>query len=302
MWGFGLRRFARLILGLIGAVLLAGAVAALPPAGHAGVGAPAYLMAWATHLGEILRLDFGVSQVSALPAADELARRLPITLELVGAGAVVALILGVPLGLILGTGQRLRAAAPLVQIVAAAPVFCAGLMLLWLADHVLGWHEGRRLGGALWSTTGHADLSQQLRAFVLPALTVGAAGAAAVQLALRRAAHAAMEAPYRRGLRLMGLGTMELNLAFLAPRVLAGLIADLGEISLALFSAAAVAEWVFDWPGAAVLFIKSVALDDWSMAALVLLVFAMITLSADFLGTVAARLLTPGESLSEGVL
>ncbi len=300
MWGFGLRRFARLILGLIGAVLLAGAVAALPPAGHAGAGAATYLSAWAVHLGQILRLDFGVSQVSALPAARELALRLPITLELVGAGAAVALLLGVPLGLILGTGQRLRAAAPLVQIVAAAPVFCAGLLLLWLADHVLGWHEGRHLGAVLWSSAGHkADLTRQLRAFALPALTVGAAGAAAVQLALRRAVHVAMDAPYRRGLRLMGLGTMEVNLAFLAPRVLAGLLADLGAIVLALFSAAAVAEWVFDWPGAAVLFVKSVALDDWGMAALVLLVFAIITLSADFVGTLTARLLTPGERLSE---
>lgn len=302
MWRFGLRRLARLILGLIGAFLLAGAVAALPPAGKAGAGLVAYLSAWAAHLGDIASLDFGTSQISALPAAAELARRLPITLELVGAGAVVALLLGMPLGLILGTGQRLRAAAPLVQIVAAAPVFCAGLLLLWLADHVLGWDAGRHLGAVLWNSAGHKpDLTQQLRAFALPALTVGASGAAAVQLALRRAAHAAMEAPYRRGLRLMGLGQMEVDLAFLAPRIFAGLLAASGEIALALFSAAAVAEWVFDWPGAAVLFVKSVALADWGVAALVLLVFAAITLTADFLGTVTARALSPGERLSEAV-
>jgi peptide/nickel transport system permease protein len=299
MWGFGLRHLVRLILGLIGAFLLAGAIAALPSGAHAGQGIVAFLTAWGLHLGQIARLDFGTSQVSDLPAGAELLRRLPATLDLVGAGAVIALLIGVPLGLVLGTGQRLRAAAPLVQIVAAAPVFCAGLALLWLARHVLGWDESRHLGAVLWTAQGAhpASLVDQLRAFALPALTVGAAGAAQVQLALRRAAASAMEAPWRQGLRLMGLGPVEINLAYLAPRVLAGLLAALGEITLALFSASAVAEWVFDWPGAAVLFVKSVALADWGVAALVLLVFASIKLTADFLGAIGAHALAPGEAV-----
>jgi peptide/nickel transport system permease protein len=220
--------------------------------------------------------------------------RLPATLELVGAGALVALLLGIPLGLVLGTGQRLRAAAPLVQIVAAAPVFCAGLLLLWLADHVLGWNASRHVGAVLWSGKS-SDLLAEARAFALPALTVGAAGAAAVQLALRRAASTAIEAPYRRGLRLMGLGAFETDIVYLGRSVLAGLLRAAGEIALALFSAAAVAEWVFGWPGAAVLFVKSIALHDWGVAALVLLVLAAIKLVADFLGALASHVLAPGE-------
>ena len=291
MWGFGLRQFVRLALGLFGAFLLASAVAALPAGTH--LGPSAYLAGWLAHLQAIARLDFGRSQVTALPAAVELARRLPVTLELVGAGALVALVLGVPLGLLLGTGRRLRAAAPLVQIVAAAPVFCAGLGLLWLADHVLGWHAGRSLAGQALDQA--LDMQSLLRALALPALTVGAAGAAAVQLSLRRAASVAIEAPYRQGLRLMGLGSFEIDRAYIAPQIVAGFLANLGEITLALFSAAAVAEWVFGWPGAAVLFVKSIALQDWSVAALVLLVFASIKLAADFAGAVSARALARGE-------
>jgi len=287
MWGFGLRQFARLALGLFGAFLLAGAVAALPSGAHHGISG--YLAGWVAHLRAIALLDFGGSQVSALPAAVELARRLPVTLELVSAGALVALVLGVPLGLLLGTGRRLRAAAPLVQIVAAAPVFCAGLGLLWLAEQVLGWHVGRHLDGQA------LDAQAVLRTLALPALTVGAAGAAAVQLSLRRAAAVVMEAPYRQGLRLMGLGQFEIDRAYSAPQIVAGFLSNLGEITLALFSAAAVAEWVFDWPGAAVLFVKSIALQDWSVAALVLLVFASIKLAADFVGAVSAHALARGE-------
>lgn len=296
MWGFGLRQAGRFTLGLAGAFLLAAAVAALP-AGGAHSATPTYLAAWAAHLGMIARFDFGASQISGLPAAAELAHRLPVTLELVSGGAPIALLLGVPLGLLLGTGRRLRAAAPLIQIVAAAPVFCASLGLLWLDAHVLDWHGGSPSHGASWSLLVHGDSAAAagIRALALPVLTVGAAGAAAVQLALRRAAASAMEAPYRRGLRLMGLGSFEIDRIYLAPQILAGFLASLGEITLALFSAAAVAEWVFDWPGAAVLFVKSIALGDWGVAALVLLIFAVIKMAADFAGALAAHALAAEE-------
>ncbi len=295
MWVFGARQAARFAAAVAGAFLLAAAVAALPESGHAGR-LSAYLTLWLRQIVLAVHFDFGTSQVSGLSAMAELAGRLPVTLELVGAGALVAVVLGVPLGVLLGTGRRLRAAAPLIQIVAAAPVFCAGLLLLWLSAHLLGWHGAGPGTSGFWTLLhGGPEVAASLKALALPALTVGAAGAAAVQLALRRGGSVAMEAPYRQGLRLMGLGGFEIDRSYLAPQILAGLLASLGEIALALFSAAAVAEWVFDWPGAAVLFVKSVALHDWSVAALVLLVFALITLAADFAGGLAAHALAPEE-------
>ncbi len=89
----------------------------------------------------------------------------------------------------------------------------------------------------------------------------------------------------------MGLSALEINGVYLMPQVLTGLCRSLGDITLALFAAAAVAEWVFGWPGAAVLFLKSVALHDWNVAALVLLVFAAFKFAADFAGELGARAL-----------
>jgi peptide/nickel transport system permease protein len=89
----------------------------------------------------------------------------------------------------------------------------------------------------------------------------------------------------------MGLTTLEIERIYVLPQILAGLAASLGEITLALFAAAAVAEWVFASPGAAVLFVKSVALGDWTLAALILFAFAAITLFADFVGRVGAHAL-----------
>jgi ABC-type dipeptide/oligopeptide/nickel transport system permease component len=76
--------------------------------------------------------------------------------------------------------------------------------------------------------------------------------------------------------------------------VFAGLLANLGDVALALLSAAAVAEWVFGWPGAGVLFVKSLAFGDWNVAAFVLFVFIAIKLGADMIGNIACETIIGG--------
>jgi peptide/nickel transport system permease protein len=283
MWH--VRQALNFALGLLGAMILAAAVAAVPARGSH------YLRTVAARLVDFVHLDFGISSISGAPAGALVVQCLPATFELMAAGALIAVLSGAPLGVLLGRGRALRAAAPLIQFVAAAPVFCAGLGLMWLAARVLHWtYVPRPLPWPALSQGGHTAV-MALEALALPALTVGAAGAAAVQLAVRRAESAAIEEPYRQGLRLLGLGSFEIDRLYLAPQVFAGALSSFGEIVLALFSAAAVAEWLFGWPGAAVLFLKSVALHDWNVTALVLFAFAAVSLLADFCGIVAARAL-----------
>jgi peptide/nickel transport system permease protein len=287
MWRYWLVQAARLALGLLGAALLAALVSSFS---SPGPGAGGETMA--AHILRFARLDFGTSTVSGLPAWSELGRRLPATLELVGFGFLIALIVGTPIGVLFSAGRILRAGAPLIQIVAAAPVFCAGLGLLWISGHLFGWtsapHPSSLVGAIASANAG--KIATAARAIALPALTVGAAGAASIQLVLRRAIGEAVGAPYRRGLRAMGLGRFEIDRVYLVPQVAAGLLAGLGEIASSLLAAAAVAEWVFDWPGAAGLFLKSVALRDWTVVGVVLLAFAALTMLAEFFGAMGARL------------
>ena len=292
MWRFGLRQAGRLALGLLGAIILAALVSAA--AEH---GSSAYGRAVLAHLLAFGRFDFGTSAITDGSAWTELARRLPVTLELLGFGAVIAVVIGAPVGILLSAGRVLRAGAPLMQIVAAAPVFCAGLGLLWLSERVLHWTGAPRDTSFLAAlVSGNLDAVQaELRAVALPALTVGAAGAASIQLALRRAMSQAAGEPYRRGLHAMGLGRFEIDRVYLVPQIVAGLLHSLGEVASSLLAATAVAEWVFGWHGAADLFLKSVALQDWTVVALVLLVFAALTMTAEFLGVMGARLLAETE-------
>jgi peptide/nickel transport system permease protein len=176
-------------------------------------------------------------------------------------------------------------------VITATPVFCAGLALAYGAVHLLHWPV------SVNAPVGAAVAPDQiLQITALPVLTVGLAGAAAVQLVLRRATLRSSGEAFRSGLKLMGLGSFEIEILYVVPPVFAGLAIGAGEIMVALLSATVVAEWVFHRAGAADLFVKSVALADWDMAAILLFVFASMTFTADFLGQVLGHALAPREA------
>lgn len=284
MWQFALRESGRFVLGLFGALLMAAAISSLSSDSR-GLGAG--LAAIAGRLFAFVRMDFGTSAISGAGAMQELAAHAPVTLTLIFLGLLLAVLLGAPFGLLLSSTPVRRATAPVIQIVSAAPVFCAGLALAFIARKFLGWAPGNGEFPAIPQLL-HPDESV-LRLVMMPALTVGLSGMAAIQVALRRAASEAQGEPFRDGLRRLGLSALEIDRNYVAPMVFAGLFQSFGEVVLALLSAAVVSEWVFKCPGAADLFVKSVALHDWNMAALILFFSASIVLFANFFGRLASE-------------
>jgi peptide/nickel transport system permease protein len=293
MLHFALREAGRLALGLLGALLMAAAMAALN-APSAAAGLVPFLAAWGGVLSGLIHLDLGHSAISGASVWAELRTHLPLTLGLVGEGFVLALLVGIPVGFLFGAGPARRAASPLLQVISAAPVFVAALALTYVAFQLLHWPvpvgSGEKTALKLLPHTW-----AELHTVLLPVLAVGLAGAGAAQLALRRAAVETMGEPWRVQLRRMGLTAWDVERTYVIPTVLAGLSASLGEVMLALLSAAAVTEWVFGYAGAADLFVKSVALRDWSIAAGILFVFAGLTMTAHFAGVCLARIIAdPG--------
>jgi peptide/nickel transport system permease protein len=274
------------VLGLAGAFLLAAAVAALS-APDAGAGFGRYLHAFLARIDQVAHLQFGESAITAVSVVTEIARGFPVTFELMGAGLIVALAVGIATGLLFGAGRFFRPVAPLIQAITAVPVFCAALLALWLAQF---FGAGEFSHSAFAAAVAHgAGLVPALRAIAIPALIAGAIAAGAIQLALHRAVLGAMREPFYENMRRMGLSGFEIDRAYLAPYVLAGFFRAFGEIALSLFAADAVVEWIFDWPGAANLFIHAVALRDWNVVGPVLLVVAAVVITADFVGQTAAR-------------
>ena len=293
MLRYGLWQAGRLIASLIGAALLAALLAVLSHHMH---GFWPVLGAYSDSFVNMVRGNFGSSSVTGQTALRDVESVLPATLQLVLAGLVIALVIGIPLGAFLSASRMLRAAAPLMQIIAAAPVFCAALGLIWFAVHVLHWPAPEQSRALSWtSQDAPGAWNVAFRIFAVPALTVGAAGAACIQLSLQRTAAKVSNAPYRAGLQMMGLRALEIDLRYVVPEFAAGLLRCLGDVVLALLVAATVAEWVFDRDGAAVLFLKSVSSGDWNVVALILLIFAGLKFAADFLGQMAAILVMPPE-------
>jgi peptide/nickel transport system permease protein len=284
MWRFALRESGRFVLGLFGALLMAAAISSLSADSH---GLVADFAAFGARLLAFGQLDFGTSAISGTGALQELAARAPVTLTLILLGLLVAVLLGAPFGLLLSSAPVRRATAPVIQIVSAAPVFCAGLALAFFARTFLGWVPGNGEFPAV-PLILQPDQSV-LRLVTMPALTCGLAGMAAIQVVLRRAASEAQGEPFRDGLRRLGLSALEIDRAYVAPMVFAGLLQSFGEVMAALLSAAVVSEWVFKCPGAADLFVKSVALHDWNVAALILFFFASIVMFANFVGRLASE-------------
>jgi len=281
----------RLVLGLVGAAFLAAAVAS---AGHLRDGVFPFFVAWGERIGAFAALRFGDCAISGSPILTELSNRLPVTGELVVQGAVAALLIGVPVGFAFAFEGARRVAALLVRLFSAVPTFCLALALSYLATNQLHWHPQHDAEGWLYAPR----FLLQPGGALLPVLTIGLAGAAAIQAALRRVAENIAEAPWRNQMRRMGLSRWEIEWNLCLPLFLGALLAHLGELAVALLSATAVAEWVFSLPGAADLFVKSIALQDWTAAGAVLFVFAGLTLAAAFAGRCTAQPLTSPFSLS----
>ena len=283
----------QLVLGLFGAALMAAAIATVS-APLAKEGLLPFVVAWAGQLNDYVHMQFGVSAITGLTVLSELSVRLPLTAGLLLEGMAVAVIVGVPLGFLFAASAARVTIAPLVQMIAAAPTFVASLALAYVGANILHWPVPIN-GEVKFATSILPQTAEQVQAILLPVLAVGISGAAAVQLALRRAAVSTGRERWPSYLRRMGLSAWEVEWLYVVPRVLAGVLSHFGEVVLALLSAAAVSEWVFSYPGAADLFVKSVALHDWSIAGAVLFVFAGLTMTAQFVGRCAARLLTePG--------
>ena len=297
MLRYALLRAAMLAASIAGAALLAAAIAALGQPG-ALASAADFLGAMLAKAPDVFLFDVGQSSISGLTARIETGPAFLASLELLLFAAPIALIVGVPLGATLADPATRPFIAPIVQVAGSLPVFCAALLIGIFFAQLWPLSLGGEVPSLFTAIAAHDTnmLFAALRAITPAGVTVGLAGAGAVALALRNALENAGSEPYRDGLRRLGMSDGEILCVYVARQALALTLADLADIILAIFAAAAVAEWIFAWPGAGAAFIHAVALEDWAVAAVILFVIAVIRAGADFAGPVAAHALLAEEA------
>ncbi|MGQ0571647.1 MAG: ABC transporter permease [Armatimonadota bacterium] len=213
-------------------------------------------------IGGVLRGDLGRSLVHGAPVAGEILRAFPVTVQLTLMSMLIAVVLGVPLG-VLSVMRGGRAIDPLVRTVSllfiSAPAFFIGTVLI-----VLG---ARYLPGAV--ALGHVPFSdapaQSVLQMLPPALALGAAISAILLRYTRASMLEVLGAEYVRTARAKGAAETRVVYRHALANALIPVIAATGIQFVALIGGAVIIEEVFALPGIGRLVVNAIFQRDYTV-------------------------------------
>ena len=193
------------------------------------------LMQW---LGDMARLDFGVSLVSGQPVIEEIAHQLGASVWLALAAVGLSLLIGPPLGILAGlrpAGWLDRTLLMVTTALKSVPQFLMALILILALSVHLGWLPAAGFGRA--------------EHFVLPSLAL-ALGLAAVNARIARDAMARIAAmPFYRFAHWKGLSERQVLLRHGLRNAAVPLLTYLGLQFVLLVEGVVVIESIVGWPG-----------------------------------------------------
>ena len=236
--------------------------------------------------------DLGRSFVYNVPAIGLILERMPATLELATAAMLIALLLGVPLGLWAGVAPRSAAGRAITAgsiLGFSLPTFWVGLMLVMVFSVWLGWLPTSGRGPT--TTVAGIPVSflsiEGLRHLALPASNLALFNLSLVARLARSGAREAMQQDYVRFARAKGLAESRIVGTHVLKNVLVPVVTVAGVEFGSVIAFAVVTESIFAWPGMGKLLIDSIGvLDRPVMVAylcIVVLLFVAINLAVDLL-------------------
>jgi peptide/nickel transport system permease protein len=233
-------------------------------------------------LANAARGDLGNSFVHGEPALKLILERMPATLELAFAAFLLAVVVGIPLGMYAG----LKPESPASRAIMAGsilgfslPTFWVGLMLIMVFAVMLGWLP----------STGRGDFMtwDGLRHLALPALNLALFKMALVTRLARAGTREAALQDYVKFARAKGLSSSRVVLVHVLKNIMVPVVTVLGLELGGLIAFSVVTETVFAWPGMGKLLIDSIQrLDRPVIVAylvITVLMFVVINLVVDIL-------------------
>ncbi|MEQ9485813.1 ABC transporter permease [Coleofasciculus sp. F4-SAH-05] len=221
-----------------------------------------------TFINNLLHLDFGTSIISGIPIIDEIKTRFPATFELSLAAMIVAVILGIPAG-VLAAVYKNRPADNLTMIGSllgvSMPVYWLGLLLIYLFAITLNWFppSGRisiEAGLTFQPITGFYILDAILKLdinvlqdvlshLILPALTLGTIPLAILARITRSSLLEVLSQDYIRTARAKGIPEHWVILRHGLKNALLPVVTIIGLQFGTLLGGAILTETIFSWPG-----------------------------------------------------
>lgn len=239
-------------------------------------------MRYAYWIGGVLQGDLGESLRIQEPVLGLIKEKLPVTLQLAGMAMVIALLVGIPAGIVSAVGKD-SAWDYVANMVAlwglSTPNFWLGILLILLFSVQLGWLP------ASGYVSPFEDLWGNLSAMIMPAFVLGNGIAAVLMRHTRSAMLQVLSADYVRTARAKGLDERTVVLKHALRNALTPII-TLGALEFGtLLSGAVLTEQVFSIPGFGKLIVDAVFNRDYAVVQGVVLftssVYILLNLMAD---------------------
>lgn len=242
------------------------------------------------YMGKVLQGDLGESiKFPELGAGGAVLKRLPATIYLAGVSLLLAIGIGIPLGVLSAVRRDTpfdTSSKVLALLGQSVPNFWLGLMMMWLFAVKLGWLPVSGTGG--------------FKHFIMPAITLGSFQIAAITRLVRSSMLETLDSEYVKLARIKGVSEWKvlwkhcLRNAALTPLTYFGVIAAI------TLTGSVTTETVFSWPGTGLLAFQSVLSRDFELIQALVLVFSTMFILSSFLVDVLYAYLDPRIRYSQG--
>ncbi len=251
-----------------------------------------FFVQFATFVGNAAQGDFGISLRQGRAVSTLIKERLPATLELSFAAAIIAVVVGIPAGVYTALRRNswfahFLLAASLVGV--SLPTFLIGILFILVFAVQLGWLPSFGRGETVaigWWTTGLLT-AKGWQHLILPAITLSLFQLTLILRLVRAEMLEVLRTDYIKFARARGLTNRAVHFGHALKNTLVPVITITGLQLGGIIAFAIVTETVFQWPGMGLLFIQSVQFADIPVMAaylcLIALVFVIINLIVDLL-------------------
>ena len=248
------------------------------------------LIQYADWVSSMLTLDFGNSYHYSNPVSEDLAQRIPITLQLTLMSLIISGVVAIPLGVFSAIRQDTwgdYVSRMITVIGLATPNFFVGIMTIFLLILFFGWIPP--IGYVnVWD-----DPWSNMQQLIFPALALGTSGMAFLARVTRSSMLEVLNEDYIRTARSKGLGEKIVIYRHALKNAVRPVITIFGLASGNAASGSVVTEIVFSVPGMGRLLIEGVQHRDYPMIQAIIVVFGVLVLGANLLTDLTYAWLNP---------
>ena len=241
-------------------------------------------------LGSIVRGNFGESLWTRQPVLTELARRLPVTATLGGMALAVAILIGIPIGVIAAVRQDgvLDFFARSIAVFGlSVPAFVMAILVTLLPAIWWGWTP--RMQFVAFASNPAAYVLQ----LVLPAIILGITSAAGIMRLTRGMLLEVLRHDYVRTAWAKGLRERVVVLKHALKNAVIPVVTVLGLQVAAIAGGAVIIEWIFGIPGMGQFLVDAIVQRDYPVIQGINLVIVVIIVATNLVVDLAYAVLDP---------